>query len=129
MVCSKLLLIDDDLDDHEIFSIAIEQAERPMEIVRAYDGAEALSYLTDNDDALPDAIFVDLNMPRMNGKTFLKNLKSHPRFAEIPVVVYSTSSDIRDLIETQDLGASAFIVKSTSVHELAQTLRSFFHEV
>jgi DNA-binding NarL/FixJ family response regulator len=66
-------------------------------------------------------------MPRMNGKQCLEQIKSS-KFKDIPVVIYSTSSEIRDLIDAQRLGAIAFIVKSASIHELTQALEDFFKE-
>ena len=60
MVHSKVLLVDDDLDDHEIFSIALQEAHKPIEVVRAYDGVEALAYLHEEENELPDFIFLYL---------------------------------------------------------------------
>ena len=120
------LLVDDDLDDHEIFSLALQESESPVEVVRAYDGFEALSHLRDKRFERPDFIFLDLNMPRMNGKQCLQQLKDDLNLKDIPVVIYSTSSEIKDLIDAQRLGATAFIVKSSSIHELTLALRDFF---
>ncbi len=119
------LLVDDDIDDHEIFSLALEQADRPVTLIRAYDGVEALAHLR-SEDTLPDFIFLDLNMPRMNGKQCLEHLKNDEELKDIPVVIYSTSSEIKDLLDAQRLGASAFIVKSASVQELTMALQDFF---
>jgi CheY-like chemotaxis protein len=125
---TKVLLVDDDLDDHEIFSLALREAEKPLEVIRAYDGMEALSYLADWHDDPPDFIFLDLNMPRMNGKQCLREIRKNEHFSHIPVVIYSISSEIKDLIDAQSLGAKAFIVKSASIHELTMALRDFFSD-
>lgn len=122
------MLVDDDLDDHEIFSLALQEAKRAVEVIRAYDGVEALARLRSGDIDRPDFIFLDLNMPRMNGKQCLEQLKSDADLKDIPVVIYSTSSEIRDLIDAQRLGALAFIVKSASIHELTDALDDFFAE-
>jgi CheY-like chemotaxis protein len=122
------MLVDDDLDDHEIFSLALQESEKNIEIVRAYDGVDALSQLRDDPSERPDFIFLDLNLPRMNGKQCLEQLKLDPALKNIPVVIYSTSSEIRDLLDAQRLGAAAFIVKSTSIQELTMALRHFFDE-
>lgn len=122
------LLVDDDLDDHEIFSLALKEANDPVEIVRAYDGVEALCHLRDNAHERPDFIFLDLNMPRMNGKQCLEQIKEDSHLRSIPVVIYSTSSEIKDLIDAQHLGAIAYIVKSASIHELTMALEDFFQE-
>ena len=122
------LLIDDDLDDHEIFSLALKEANDPVEVVRAYDGVEALTHLRDSTHERPDFIFLDLNMPRMNGKQCLELIKEDTDLKNIPVIIYSTSSEIKDLIEAQRLGAIAYIVKSASIHELTMALEDFFQE-
>ena len=122
------LLVDDDLDDHEIFSLALKEAHDPVEVVRAYDGIEALHHLRDTTYDRPDFIFLDLNMPRMNGKQCLEQIKDDSDLKHIPVVIYSTSSEIKDLIDAQHLGAIAFIVKSASIHELTMALEDFFQE-
>jgi DNA-binding NarL/FixJ family response regulator len=65
-------------------------------------------------------------MPRVNGKQCLVEIKSYPKNKSIPVVIYSTSSEIRDLVEVQRLGAEAYIVKSSSIKDLVAALRDFF---
>jgi CheY-like chemotaxis protein len=123
------LLVDDDLDDHEIFSLALQEAHKPVELLRAYDGVEALNRLRKDDSERPDFIFLDLNMPRMTGMQCLEQLKLDTDLKDIPVVIYSTSSEIKDLIEAQQLGALAFIVKSASIQELTMALQDFFKEL
>jgi CheY-like chemotaxis protein len=128
-MASKIcLLVDDDLDDHEIFAIALKESKKSIDVVRAYDGVEALARLRDESFNRPDFIFLDLNMPKMDGKQCLEALKKNSELKEIPVVIYSTSSEIRDLIDAQRLGAIAFIVKSASIQELAAALQDFFKE-
>lgn len=126
--CRICLLVDDDLDDHEIFSLALKEANDPVEVVRAYDGVEALCHLRDAAHERPDFIFLDLNMPRMNGKQCLQQIREDSELKSIPVVIYSTSSEIKDLIDAQHLGAIAYIVKSASIHELTMALEDFFGE-
>jgi CheY-like chemotaxis protein len=122
------LLVDDDLDDHEIFSLALGETGKYIELKRAFDGVDALEKLSDVNEVLPDFIFMDLNMPRMNGKQCLEAIKKHDRLKDIPVVIYSTSSEIKDLIDAQQLGAIAFIVKSPSINDLTMALSDFFKE-
>jgi DNA-binding response OmpR family regulator len=121
------LLIDDDHDDHEIFMMALENVEKPVKLISEYNAASALSRLR-NLTELPDVIFLDLNMPKMNGKQCLVEIRKEKHLNKIPVIVYSTSSEIKDLIETQELGATAYIVKSSSVRELSLALNDLFYE-
>ncbi len=119
------LLIDDDLDDHEIFSMALEDLAWPVKLISEYNPVSALLWLKRTEEA-PDIIFLDLNMPRMNGKQCLEEIRKVPHLREVPIIVYSTSSEIRDLIDTRELGATAYVVKSSRISDLTAALNDFF---
>jgi CheY-like chemotaxis protein len=121
-------LIDDDLDDQEIFSLALEKVSPSFKCVTASSGAEALKKLSDKPDAIPDYIFLDLNMPRMNGKECLKEIKKLSHLKDTPVIIYSTSSLKNDMTESRKLGAAEFITKPFSMLELISVLNNFFEE-
>lgn len=121
----KCLLIDDDLDDHEIFSMALEELKHAVELTSAYNAMQGLDMLRSG-NVKPDFIFLDLNMPRINGKQCLSEIKNIESAGSIPVVIYSTSSEIKDLVEVQRLGAEAYIVKSSSIKDLVSALSDFF---
>lgn len=79
------------------------------------------------DEALrPDVIFLDLNMPLMNGKQFLQEIKRVDDIAGIPVTILSTSSDPHNIAETQKLGATGFITKPDRFSEWQAALKKFF---
>jgi CheY-like chemotaxis protein len=118
-------LIDDDLDDQEIFMLALQDLDKMVNCVTAADGSQALQILNEDHSFIPDYIFLDLNMPRMDGKQFLAEIKKDARLRNIPVIIYSTSSDPRDLYETKQLGASDYIVKQTSIGSLRKILSTF----
>lgn len=81
----------------------------------AYNGKEALAILNDEETPVwPDVIFLDLNMPKMNGIEFLKVLRSDERLKEIKVFIMTTSSDSGDRIMTEQLGISGYIIKPLS---------------
>lgn len=121
----KCLLIDDDLDDHEIFSMALEEISMDVQLTSAYNATQALEMLKSG-KVSPHFIFLDLNMPRINGKQCLVEIKNLPVAESIPVIIYSTSSEIKDLLEVQRLGAEAYIVKSSSIKDLVSALTDFF---
>jgi CheY-like chemotaxis protein len=121
----KCLLIDDDMDDHEIFSLALEELNIDVELTSVYNASQALTLLNSKNFS-PHFIFLDLNMPRVNGKQCLVEIKNIPALKSIPIVIYSTSSEIKDLVEVQELGAEAYIVKSTSIADLVAALKDFF---
>src|SRR4051812_25501663 len=109
------LLIDDDQDDQDIFMIALNDSGKAVKCYTADNAVFGLKHLDSNPDFVPDYIFLDLNMPGMNGKQCLVEIKSRPFLKNVPVVIYSTSSLPRDIEETKTLGAAAFITKPVSV--------------
>lgn len=121
------LLIDDDVDDQEIFIMALDQLVIQFQCTVANNGNEALQKLK-RESVLPDYIFLDLNMPRMNGKECLKELKKNERLQNIPVIIYTTSSSKADMEDALKLGAAGFITKPFSLKELTDTLTHFFQK-
>ncbi len=118
----RFLVIDDDSDDRELFSEALASVDPVIVCDQATDGAEALKQLTAQDDYQPDIIFLDINMPVMNGWQFLTRLKSEDRYKDIPVIVYTTSSNLKDKIIADDLGALCFITKPHAFGRLKNML-------
>lgn len=118
------LLIDDDDDDRELFQIALEEVENEVHFIGAASGIEALKILQSNTEA-PDYIFLDLNMPHMSGRECLIELKKNPHLTSIPVIIFSTSNDPRDIEETRALGAIGFITKPEKTSKLTCVLNDF----
>lgn len=110
-------MIDDDQDDREIFQEAIHKCSPSIEVLFASDGEEALQIL-DSLETLPDAIFLDYNMPRMNGFQCLKSLKSRRRTKNIPVVMYTTSGNRAHEESILLLGADYYMQKTSSFNQL-----------
>jgi CheY-like chemotaxis protein len=119
-------LIDDDIDDQEIFALVLKSVNPSITCITANDGIEAVTKLTEEEAFNPDYIFLDLNMPGMDGKQCLREIKKITRLKSIPVIIYSTSSDQRDVLETRALGASDYLEKQSSVVELKNKLAHFF---
>lgn len=115
-------LIDDDNDDQEIFILALDTIGKDIHCITANDGIEALNKLQTDTDFIPDFIFLDLNMARMNGRECLVEMKKIPRLNNTPIIIYSTSSELKDLAETKQLGAADYIVKPPSISILTKRL-------
>lgn len=81
-----------------------------------------MTYLENISSLFPDVIFLDLNMPRMGGKQCLTELKLLPLLRDIPVVMYSTSSDKKEMADTIQMGAAHFLVKGSNFKDLRQEL-------
>lgn len=120
----KILLVDDDIDDQSIFQSALETICQTAELVMACDGVDALSKIKDPVAVLPDIIFTDLNMPRMNGFGFLESIKKLECCHTIPVIVYSTSSSPHDINTCKSLGAVAYMVKPSYFTQLCRELET-----
>jgi CheY-like chemotaxis protein len=115
-------IVDDDTDDKELFIEAVNEIDDSIECISASNCEEALQILKSGDIALPDVIFLDLNMPRLNGKQCLIELKKTAHLSNIPVIIYSTSSEKKDIDETTRLGAAHFLTKPNKFDELCKAL-------
>jgi CheY-like chemotaxis protein len=122
------LLIDDDYDDQLVFSIIIEKLNKSILCVTADNGLDALKTLEQEPAFVPDLIFLDLNLPGINGMDCLTKIKSTPKLANIPVVIYTTSSRKEDILKARRLGAIDFITKSYHVAELTIKLNDLFSD-
>lgn len=123
-----VFLIDDDTDDQEIFGHALERANGSVKCVFADDGILALEKIRNDESFNPDFIFIDMNMPRMNGQQCLAEIKKIDRLKHIPVYMYSTASDPESLEENKRLGAKDFIVKPSNVQDLISILKEIIHK-
>lgn len=117
------MYIDDDLEDREIFREAIGQISPSYVCNVAADGNQGLKVLQDF-VVMPDFIFVDVNMPVMNGKQFLEKVKNTPVLRSIPVIMYSTTSFEQERNEYFKLGAKDVLVKPNTFNEICELLRS-----
>jgi CheY-like chemotaxis protein len=122
-----ILLIDDDDDDQFIFLTALENVAPDSHCDIANNALEAFQYLHTRVET-PDMIFLDLNMPLMNGFEFLLILKNDPRFSLVPVIIFSTSDNPEDLARAKDLGALQFITKTADIELLKKDLRFIFNK-
>jgi CheY-like chemotaxis protein len=118
----RFLVIDDDSDDRELFSEALASVDPEIVCDQATDGAEALKRLTTQEIDKPDIVFLDINMPVMNGWQFLTRLKSEDQYKNIPVIVYTTSSNQKDKLIADNLGALCFITKPHAFGRLKNML-------
>lgn len=122
MAFQNLLLIDDDEDDQEIFITAAGQVSRSVACTALVDAREALEKLSRR-ELYPDVIFLDLNMPMMDGHQFLTEIKKNPELAEIPIIIFSTTSNPRTIQSMKALGAYDFITKPGLYDELVSILK------
>jgi CheY-like chemotaxis protein len=118
-----ILLVDDDRSERNLFNEAVVEVNPDIIFKSAEDGKDALALLADNLDNLPDVIFMDINMPGMNGWTCLIKIKDDERFQGIPVIMYSTSSHQRDVDIAMEYGALCFCVKPENYKTLTYIIK------
>lgn len=117
----NILLIDDDEDDQEIFLTALECTGKPVQCIVLDSARKALSKIVTG-DVETDLIFLDLNMPLMNGQQFLTEIKKEEKLRDIPVIILSTSSNAATIEQVRHLGAYQFFTKPGRFEDLVGIL-------
>jgi two-component system, response regulator len=125
-----LVLVEDNPQDLELALLALKQATPSLRIHVARDGAEAIDFLfcegefsSRSIENTPKVILLDLKLPKIDGLDVLKRIKGDPRTAAIPVVVLTSSSEQRDLVESYKLGVNSYIVKPVNFEQYTQSVR------
>lgn len=118
-----IFLVDDDTDDLEFFSEALKEIDPSIKCITSSNGESALIKLKEWTAPFPDFIFLDLNLPRLDGKKCLIEIKKNEAIRHIPVVIYSTSSEQRVVEQTLALGAAHFLSKPSRLSELCDAIK------
>jgi two-component system, response regulator len=126
-----ILMADDDEDDRLLTRQAFEEIRLINDLRFVVDGEELLEYLRGEgsysaaDSApRPSLILLDLNMPRLDGREALIQIKADPRLRSIPIVILTTSKQEEDVLQSYDLGVSSFITKPVSFDGLVEVMRT-----
>ena len=106
-----ILLIEDDSVDAMTVKRAMRDLHITNNLIHAVNGEDAMKYLTDSEKEKPFLILLDLNMPKMNGVEFLRAIKTNPNLKTIPVIVFTTSKEKQDIVESFQLGAAGYMTK------------------
>lgn len=138
MNTQPILIAEDDADDRYLLQTAFTEIGYPEKIDFVENGIEVFNYLDDiytSSDmevkALPGFILLDLNMPKKDGREVLKELKQHPVFKKIPVIVFTTTKNEIEIKRCYELGANSYIVKPISFDALlkvVENIRSFWFQ-
>lgn len=124
----NILLVEDEAADACLVRLALRDAETHSELHHVSDGAEALAFVQRREERYaavprPRLILLDLNMPRMNGREFLRHFRGDTSFNDIPVVVFSTSEYERDKESCFALGANDFVTKPVDIDEFIAAVK------
>jgi CheY-like chemotaxis protein len=124
----NILIVDDDEDDRFLLTEALNEVRSDVDCFTTGNGEEALRLLRLRACPKPEIIFLDLNMPRINGMQCLRELKRDEQLQNIPVVVYTTSKSPTDLEQTLKTGAYYFLTKPSSFKGLCEKLTKIINE-
>lgn len=119
-----ILLVEDNPDDEALALRAFKKSGVMNEIVVARDGVEALEYLfgEDRPELRPAVVLLDLKLPRKNGLEVLKEIRAHEKTRLLPVVILTSSSEDRDMVESYHLGANSYVRKPVDFVEFAEAV-------
>jgi CheY-like chemotaxis protein len=128
-----ILIADDDEEDRLLAEEALRGAHLANDLRFVVDGQDLLDYLrkkgrydgANGDAPTPGVILLDLNMPKMDGREALAEIKGDPALKKIPVVVLTTSQADQDVLQTYELGVNSFITKPVTFAGLVEVMRTF----
>ncbi|MEU4621887.1 response regulator [Actinoplanes sp. NPDC023801] len=126
-VGDRILIIDDSPDDVALTLRALKKNNITNAVDIATDGEEALRYLFPPDGQppvpLPALVLLDLNMPKVTGLEVLRSIRADARTRYLPVVILTTSTEERDIVNTYDIGANSFVRKPVAFDEFLDAVR------
>lgn len=117
----NILLCDDDDDDRFFFKDVLLEVNYKLNVKTVNDADQLLKELS-NPQRKPDLLFLDLNMPRKNGKECLITIRQNNLWKDLPIIIYSTSATLGDIEETFTIGANLYIQKASNFTALKQTI-------
>ncbi len=119
----NILLADDDEDDRSFFNDAIKELKMNNNLTTFKDGEELMDYMNNPDSVIPHILFLDLNMPCKTGHDCLKEIRANPRFKDLSIAIYSTSSSEKDIEDTFIGGANVYIKKPNDFNKLKKVIK------
>lgn len=125
------MVADDDLDDQELMSEALSQLNNSIDIIQLTDGMQVIDYMLKcmkSEEKIPDLIFLDLNMPLMDGFEVLKELKKYSSLSAIPIYVITVSRRKEDYIKAIQLGAMGFYSKGSHASAIFKIIKEIYEK-
>jgi CheY-like chemotaxis protein len=127
---SCILIADDDADDRYLLETAFAEKGYQEKIEFVENGVEVLNYLNrltpdeNNRKSFPKFVLLDLNMPKKDGREVLKEMKEHPEYKTIPVIVFTTTKNENEIKRCYELGANTYIIKPVSFDALLNVVEN-----
>lgn len=127
----EILLVEDNPGDVELLRINMRRLKMLNNLAVCTDGEEGLAYLKQEapfaNVTLPDLILLDLNLPKLDGKSLLKEIKADPKLQMIPVVVLTSSDAESDILRSYQLHANCYVKKPVDLGEMREIVKSIEH--
>jgi CheY-like chemotaxis protein len=120
----KILLIDDDQDDRLLFEAALRKVTLNVDFTSVEGGKEAIETLKGMKGSLPDLMFVDLNMPDIDGFACIKQMRQNPDWDAVPIIILSTSHNPFHIEMAKGTGADGYFKKPNDFNDLCSTLEN-----
>jgi CheY-like chemotaxis protein len=114
-----ILLVDDDLDECDLFTTALKQVTNNFELKHVSECSDLLSTIK---ETRPDIVFLDINMPGMSGIECLKNIRAETKYQSLPIIIYSTSNNRINIQEAYENKANYYVIKPYSIHGIMKAL-------
>ena len=127
---NPILFVEDDSKDVGLAEAAFRETEFTEEVIIVRDGQEALDFLRregvyqGRNPFNPAVVLMDIKLPKVNGLEVLKQIKSDPQLADVPVVMLTSSREEADRATSYEFGANAYVVKPLGIQELFDTIKS-----
>jgi CheY-like chemotaxis protein len=121
-----IMLADDDADDRMLFEEALREICKQARFVSSIDGFDLLDRLQETYPPPPDVIFLDINMPRLNGLECLDKIKSNINYKSIPIVIFSTSNSEENINNAYSRGANHYIQKPCNFKDLIKIIEKVY---
>lgn len=118
-----VLLADDDAEDRDLFSSILKKISKDIAVEQVENGSSLMHFL-ENTDHLPDLLFLDLNMPDMDGFECLKRIKNNEYLKDIPIAIFTTSNYYKDIKRTYQSGGDFYIQKPDNYNDLYQVFKN-----
>jgi CheY-like chemotaxis protein len=124
IISCHILLIEDNVLDADLIKRALQKVEASIHLEIASDGEEAIEYLDkwEKGTPTPIVILLDLKLPKISGLDVLKQLKTHPKYKLLPVVVLTSSNEMLDIQQAYTLGANSYILKAIDYDQFSEAI-------
>jgi CheY-like chemotaxis protein len=115
----SILLVDDDLDEYDLFTLALKQVRKDFQLTHITACDDLLDAIT---EYKPDIVFLDINMPAVSGIECLRNIRAEKKYESLPIIMYSTSSNRKNIQQAYENRANLYVVKPYSIQGIIKAL-------